>query len=314
MTSWRVGDIKVSQIVEMPVEPGELDGLIEEATPEAVRSVEWLYPDYANEAGQTLWSLHAYVVETPTHRVLVDACCGNHKNLPLIPNWGGLDTPFLERLAAAGYQPEDIDFVLATHLHLDHVGWNTVLDGDKWRPTFPNARYTYVRDEFEYHSGLREGVAATDDLAHAVVYQGANPDIHSQTRLVFAESIQPCVDAGLVDLVDANHEVTPGVRYTATPGHTTGHHSVTLESQGQVGLVTGDFIHHPIQIAHPAWSSRGDTDRALSAETRTGFLRAVAGSDMLVFGTHFSGRSAGRIVLDGDAYRFVPAVTPPAES
>ncbi|MGW4593405.1 MBL fold metallo-hydrolase [Amycolatopsis thermoflava] len=306
MNTWKVGDIKISQILEMPVEPGELDGLIEEATPEAVRAVDWLSPDYANDAGQTLWSLHAYVVETPAHRVLVDAGCGNHKNLPLIPNWGGLDNPFLERMEKAGYRPEDIDFVLATHLHLDHVGWNTTLVDGQWRPTFPNARYTFVEDEFDYHKGLAEGEPASDDLAHAVVYQGANPDIHSQTRLVFAESLQPCVDAGQVDLVPSGHVVTPGVRYTATPGHTKGHHSVRISSGEQAALITGDFIHHPIQIACPSWSSRGDADRELSARTRTDFLRSVSGTDLLVLGTHFSGPSAGHVVADGDTYRFRP--------
>lgn len=306
MSTWKVGDIKVSQILEMPVEPGELDGLIAEATPEAVRSIDGLRPDYANDAGQTLWSLHAYVVETPRHRVLVDAGCGNDKTVPLLPNWGGLQNPFLKRLAEAGYQPEDIDYVLATHMHLDHVGWSTVLVDGAWRPTFPNARYTYVNEEFEYHQGLAEGEAATSDLAHAVVYQGADPDIHSQTRLVFAESIQPCIDAGLVDLVPSDHQVTPGVRYVATPGHTTGHHSVRLESGDQTAVITGDFIHHPIQIARTAWSSRGDTDCEVSARTRTDFLRSVAGSDVLILGTHFSGPSGGHVVPDGDVYRFRP--------
>ncbi|MDL5156196.1 MBL fold metallo-hydrolase [Actinomycetospora termitidis] len=303
---WKLGDIVVSQILEMPVEPGELDGLIEEATPDAVNAIDWLHPHYANDAGQTLWSLHAFVVETPEARVLVDAGCGNHKNLPLIPNWGGLDNPFLERLAEAGYRPEDIDVVLATHLHLDHVGWNTVLDDGAWRPTFPNARYTYVREEFEYHRGLAEGESTTSDLSHAVVYEGANPDIHVQTRLVFAESIQPCLDAGLVDLVDSDHEVTPGVRYASTPGHTKAHHSVRLESGGEVGVVTGDFIHHPIQLARPAWSSRGDWDRELSARSRTAFLESVVDTPTLVLGTHFSGPAGGHVVPDGEAFRFAP--------
>lgn len=303
---WKIGDITVSQVLEMPVEPGELDGLIAQATPEAVREVDWLHPDYANDAGQTLWSLHSYVVETPTARILVDAGCGNHKTVPLLPAWGCLDNPFLERLEEAGYHPDDIDFVLITHLHLDHVGWNTVLVDGQWRPTFPNARYTFVEDEFDYHRGLAEGRSATEDVAHAVVYQGADPDIHSQTRLVFAESLQPCLDAGLVDLVPSDHHVVPGVRYSATPGHTAGHHSVRLESGGQVAVITGDFIHHPIQIARPAWSSRGDTDRELSARTRTEFLRSVSGTDTLILGTHFAGASGGHVVPDGDTYRFRP--------
>lgn len=305
--SWQIGDVKITQVNEIAVEVGELDGLIAEATPDAVKAVPWLYPDYANEHGQTLWSVHSFVVDTGSSVVLVDTACGNHKDLPLIPAWGGLDTPYLDRLADAGYKPEQIDYVAITHLHLDHVGWNTVLDGDRWVPTFPNARYTFVQDEFEYHKGLTEGGDVSDDLGHAVTYNGADPDIHRQTRLVFAQSIQPCVEAGLVDLVPVNHTICEGVRYTSTPGHTKSHHSLTIESKGETGFITGDFVHHPIQAAHPTWSSRGDWDRELSSARRQEFLASVADSDVLVFGTHFAGNSVGRIVSDGNAYQFVTA-------
>lgn len=304
--AWAVGGLRVSKVVEMDVEVGELDGLIAEATPEVVRGIDWLAPAYANEAGQLLWSVHSFVVDTGDHVVLVDTCCGNHKDLPLIPNWGQLDTPYLDRLAAAGYRPEQITHVLATHLHLDHVGWNTTLVGDRWVPTFPNARYTYVRDEFEYHRGLAEGSSTSEDLGHAVVYAGADPDIHVQTRLVFEQSVQPCIDAGLVDLVPLDHEVVPGVRYVSTPGHTKAHSSVALESQGHRAFVTGDFIHHPVQFADPTWSSRGDYDRADSARRRVRFVEEAADTDLLVLGTHFVEPSAGRVVPDGAGYRFVP--------
>lgn len=302
--TWHVGDSKITQINEFSVAVGELDGLIAEATPDAVKSIPWLYPDYATDEGQTLWSVHSFVIDTGSSVVLVDPACGNHKDLPLIPAWGGLDTPYLDRLAEAGYKPEQIDYVAITHLHLDHVGWNTVLDGDRWVPTFPNARYTFVEDEFEYHKGLTEGHSLTEDLGHAVTYNGANPDIHNQTRLVFEQSLQPCVDAGLVDLVPQNHTICDGVRYTATPGHTKSHSSLTVESNGETGFITGDFVHHPIQAARPTWSSRGDWDRELSSERRVEFMESVADTDVLVFGTHFAGHSAGRIRRDGDAFKF----------
>lgn len=305
--SWKIGDVKITQVREFSVEVGELDGLIAEATPEAVKDVTWLYPDYANDQGQTLWSVHSYVVDTGSAVVLVDTGCGNHKDLPLIPAWGGLNTGYLNRLAEAGYAPEQIDYVAVTHLHLDHVGWNTVLREGRWEPTFPNARYTFVRDEFEYHKELTEGSKITEDLEHAVEYAGADPDIHRQTRLVFAESIQPCIDGGLVDLVSEDHVICEGVRYTSTPGHTKSHASLTIESRGESGFITGDFIHHPIQAAHPSWSSRGDYDRGLSAARRQVFLESVADSDVIVFGTHFSGHSVGRIVRDGEVYKFVAA-------
>ncbi|WP_328939148.1 MBL fold metallo-hydrolase [Streptomyces tauricus] len=306
MRSWTVGDIKITQVVEMPVEIGVLDGLIEEATPEAVQQVPWLHPDHADAGGQLIWSLHSYVVDTGSEVIVVDTGCGNGKSAPLIPAWGNLDNPFLERLGEAGYTRDKVDVVLGTHLHLDHVGWNTVDEGGRWVPTFPNARYTYVEDEFNYHRGIADENDISSDLAGAVVYEGANPDIRNQTRLVFAQSLQPCIDAGLLDLVPTDHIVTEGVRYVSTPGHTKSHHSVMIESDGQCAFVTGDFIHHPCQIGQPGWRSHGDFDRALSAARRAEFVEANADSDLLVLGTHFAGTSGGRIVRDGDAYRLEP--------
>lgn len=307
MRSWSVGDIKVTQLVEFEVKLGELDGLIEQATPDAVASISWLQPDYANADGQLLWSVHSYIVDTGSTVVIVDTGCGNGKDLPLIPNWGGLDTPYLARLEEAGYTRDQVDVVLATHLHLDHVGWNTIEVDGQWVPTFPNARYTYIEDEFTYHRGIADENSISDDLAHAVVYAGADPDIHSQTRLVFAESLQPCIDANQVDLVPVNHVVTDGVRYVSTPGHTKFHHSVMIESGGQSAFITGDFIHHPVQIARPRWSSLGDYERAVSADHRTDFVENAADTDLLVLGTHFTGTSAGHIVRDGDSYQLTPA-------
>ncbi|MCW2829628.1 MAG: putative Beta-lactamase [Aeromicrobium sp.] len=305
MRSWKIGDATITQVLEFEVEAGVLDGLVEEATPEAVREIGWLAPHYANTAGQTLWSVHSYVVDTGSAVVVVDTCCGNGKSAPLIPAWGNLDTPFLDRFGEAGYVRDQVDFVLSTHLHLDHVGWNTIDDAGTWVPTFPQARYTYVEDEFAYHQGIAQDRDITPDLAGAVVYEGANPDIHAQTRLVFEESIQPCLDAGLVDLVPVDHVVTEGVRYVSTPGHTRSHHSVMVESRGERAFITGDFIHHPCQIARPGWRSHGDFDRALSAARRTAFVEANADTDLLVLGTHFTGSSAGRIVRDGDGFRLV---------
>ncbi|WP_091058653.1 MBL fold metallo-hydrolase [Klenkia brasiliensis] len=307
MRSWAVGDIRITQVLEMPVEVGVLDGLIAEATPEVVQGIGWLHPDYATAGGQTIWSLHSYVVDTGSAVVVVDTGCGNGKSAPLIPAWGKLDNPFLERLAEAGYTREQVDVVLCTHMHLDHVGWNTVDEGGRWVPTFPNARYVYVADEFAYHRGIAEEADISEDLAGAVVYEGANPDIHNQTRLVFAESIQPVVDAGLLDLVPADSVVTEGVRYVSTPGHTKSHHSVVVESLGERAFITGDFIHHPVQIAEPTWSSHGDFDRAQSAARRVEFVESAADTDLLVLGTHFAGSSAGRVVRDGGGYRFAPA-------
>ena len=305
MRTWKIGSVKVTQVVEFSVVASDLDGLVEEATPEAVAQIGWLHPDYANEHHQLEWSVHTYIVDTGSSVIVVDTGCGNGKSAPLMPAWSHLDTDFLERFAESGYSLDQVTHVLTTHLHLDHVGWNTRDQDGTWVPTFPNARYTYVADEFNYHQGIAEGAEITADLAGAKVYDGADPDIHQQTQLVFAESFQPCLDAGLVDLVPVDHQVTDEVRYYSTPGHTKSHHSVMIESGGERAFITGDFIHHPCQIARPDWKSHGDFDRAENAARRAEFMATYADTDLLVLGTHFTGTSAGRIVTDGDSYRLV---------
>ncbi|MCS7479170.1 MBL fold metallo-hydrolase [Umezawaea endophytica] len=312
MRTWHIGNFKITEVHELPIQVGLLDGLIAEATPEVVRGFDWMYPDYANEAGQTLWDIHSYVVDTGEQVVLVDAGCGNGKSYPMQPSFGGLDTRFLERLEEAGYGREDIDAVLCTHLHLDHVGWCSMRNGEgRWIPTFPNARLVLVRDEYERHTGLMtaseddgSGVAVDvgeDRIARAFLADATS--LSEQTKLIQEETFQPVIDAGLLELVPANAEVATGVRYVSTPGHTSAHHSVRLDSGGQSAFITGDFIHHPIQIARPGWSSQGDWDAEASAGNRRAFLESCAGTDLLVLGTHFTGAGAGYVVADGDGYR-----------
>lgn len=315
MHTWQIGRFAVTEVPEFPIEVGLLDGLIAEATPDVVLSIDWMRPDYANKAGQTLWDVHSYVVDTGEHRVLVDAGVGNGKDYPMQPIWTGMETPFLDRLAEAGYAPEDIDVVLLTHLHLDHVGWcaRKTADGD-WVPTFPNGRVVLVDAEYQRHlDQIAESPAESTPVVAdadgdevdliARAFHADTAALSEQTRLIQEQSFQPVIDAGLLELVSSGAEVVPGVRYVATPGHTSAHHSVRLESEGAAAFVTGDFIHHPMQIARPDWSSQGDWDRAASARNRREFLASAAGTDLLVLGTHFTGAGAGYIVEDGDGYR-----------
>lgn len=302
MKTWRIGEFKVTEVQEMPIAEGLLDGLIAEATPEVVRRIDWMQPDFANESGQTLWDIHCYVVDTGEQVILVDPGCGNGKSLPLQPSWSGLNTPFLERLEDAGYGRDDIDILLCTHLHLDHVGWFTMEDAEgRWIPTFPNARLVVVRDEWDHHTDL---MTSTDDEgSNAIVYTGSDPSVSRQTQLVWNETLKPIVDAGLLDLVPTDAEIVPGLRYQSTPGHTLGHHSIRLESEGDSAFITGDFIHHPIQIARPEWSSRGDWNADAAGRNRRLFFESSAGTDLLVLGTHFTGMGAGYIVEDGEGFR-----------
>jgi glyoxylase-like metal-dependent hydrolase (beta-lactamase superfamily II) len=313
--TWQVGGFKVSKVHELPFEVGLLDGLIAEATPDVVRGIDWMFPHYANDAGQTLWDIHSYVVDTGEHAILVDAGCGNGKSYPMQPALGDLDTKFLERLEEAGYGRDDIDIIMLTHLHLDHVGWCAMQDEGRWVPTFPNARLVLVRDEYERHLAQilpteEESPRASTDEEEEVdpidrAFRADATSLSEQTKLIQAQSFQPIIDAGLLELVPTDAVVVPGVRYQFTPGHTSAHHSVRLDSDGESAFVTGDFIHHPIQIARPEWSSQGDWDGKVSAQNRRAFYESCAGTDLLVLGTHFMGTSSGYVVEDGDGFRLV---------
>ena len=278
---WRIGEVTVSKIVELEVTGGSRF-ILPQATYEEILPIGWLQPHFADERGRLKMSIHALVVETPDRRIVVDTCLGNDKAGRRIPTWNNLQGTFLADLAAAGYPREAIDTVLCTHLHVDHVGWNTMLVDGKWVPTFPRARYLMGRVEFDHWRSQHE----RDDMA-----------------AIFADSVKPVHDAGLVDLVETDHRVSDEISLVPTIGHTPGHVSVLIRSQGEQALITGDFMHHPCQIARPHWSSAADSDPDEARETRERMLGELAGRPVLVIGTHFAGATAGHIVRDGDFYR-----------
>jgi glyoxylase-like metal-dependent hydrolase (beta-lactamase superfamily II) len=283
---WQIGNVTVTKIVELEVTGGSRF-ILPQATYEAVLPISWLQPHFADERGRLKMSIHALIVETPERRIIVDTCLGNDKEGRRIPSWNNLQGPFLADLAAAGFPREAIDTVLCTHLHVDHVGWNTMLvdgpNGTKtWVPTFPNARYLMSRIEFDHWREQRE----RGDMAS-----------------VFADSVAPIHEAGLADLVETDHHLCDEVSLLPTIGHTPGHVSVRITSRGEEALITGDFMHHPCQIARPNWSSAADSDPDEAHRTRERMLGELCDRPILVIGTHFAGATAGYIVRDGDTYR-----------
>lgn len=279
MLCWQVGDVRISQLVEITEVGGKLP-LLPQVKPEQLAEIPWLHPRFVAPGGALRMNIQMLVIETPSRRMVVDTCVGNDKTIAL-DAWAGLQLPFLEDLAAMGHPAESIDTVLCTHLHVDHVGWNTRRLNGRWQPTFERARYLMVETEYEHWRS-----------------QGDDP-----FGEVFSESVAPVFDAGQVDLVDPDHDVGDGVSLEPTPGHTPGHVSVHICSRGEEAVITGDLMHHPAQIARPDWATPFDTDSAQALATREAFLERYADRPVLILGTHFADPVGGRIVRDGETYR-----------
>jgi glyoxylase-like metal-dependent hydrolase (beta-lactamase superfamily II) len=277
---WQVGDVKITRVVELET-VSKATFVLPDATPENIQRETWLQPHFAEPGGRVRMSIHALVVESEDRRIVVDTCLGNDKRRAN-PPWNMLQTPFLADLEGAGFPRESITDVLCTHLHVDHVGWNTMLVAGRWLPTFPQARYLIGRVEWDHWS------KATDSF----------------TKDPIDDSVRPIVDAGLATLVEDTHRITNEVWLEPTPGHTPGHFSVRIASHGAEAVITGDLMHHPVQCAHPEWNCGFDSIPDQARATRRAFLERYADRPVLVFGTHFATPSAGHIVNDGSGWRF----------
>lgn len=233
---------------------------------------DWLVPGFYDPAANQLrTSIHSWLVRTPRHTVLIDACIGNHKPRPSIERFHMRNEPWLERLRAAGARPEDVDYVLCTHLHADHVGWNTRLEDGRWVPTFPNARYLCSRADFERWDERR-----SDFVPRPI------------NEFVFADSILPVLESGQMVLIDDGHAVDELLTVEAAPGHSPGHVKIRLRSRAGQALFSGDVIHHPIQLPYPRLCSVFDEDRERALETRLQLLAECADASILLLPTHFA--------------------------
>jgi glyoxylase-like metal-dependent hydrolase (beta-lactamase superfamily II) len=274
---WQIGDVTITRFVEIETSGGTAF-ILPQATPAAVRPIAWLRPQFADETGRLRMTINAFLVETPARRIIADAGVGNDKQNRAMRAWNGRKGPFLQDLAAAGCPPGAIDTAICTHLHVDHVGWNTVLSDGRWIPAFPNARYLLGRVEFDYWKDVREPSAAA----------------------VFDDSVRPVAAADLVDLIDPGHHVCSEFSVISTPGHSPGHFSIHVGSRGEEALFMGDVAHHPCQLVHLDWCSTADSDPKQAMRTRHDLFSRFAGTPARIMGGHFTG---GTIVRDGDAFR-----------
>jgi glyoxylase-like metal-dependent hydrolase (beta-lactamase superfamily II) len=279
--SWQIGEVKITRVVESELPVPQKYSFLKQATPEALREMPWLYPHFVTDDGAMVLSIHALLVEAPGLKLVVDTCIGNDKPR-MLTRKQALHTEFLKHIAEAGFARETVDAVVCTHLHVDHVGWNTMLDGGKWVPTFPNARYLIGKTEYEHWLKTPEG----------------------ETADILADSVTPIFEAGLAQTVEMDHRISPELRLVPTPGHTPGHVSVMIESKGEAAVITGDMLHHPCQFGRPDWLSGFDDDQPAANARRHTMFEQWADKPILVIGTHFAAPTAGHIRRDGASYRF----------
>ena len=283
----KVGSVEIGRVLDSYILGATMQGTFPEFNREAVRPHEdWLCPTHMDpETGHFKMPVHSWIFSVNGQNVLVDTCTGNHKTLPGMDEFQMLNTLYLDRLAEAGLRPDDIHYVLCTHLHVDHVGWNTRLVNGRWVPTFPNATYVFSRVEYE-----------------AAKAAGTNPNAPSFLKYVFEDSIYPVMEAGRAVLVDGIHELLDAITLRPAPGHSPGHVRIELRSQGSQGVFIGDMMHSPIQVPFWQWSSRLCWDQRMATDSRRDLLDYCASENVLLLPAHFEFPYVGRIRRDGGTF------------
>ena len=285
-TTFSRGDITVDRIVELEVPFADALSFLPGLQPDILEEHRsWLVPGALTPQGQLIFCFQSYVVHTPHHTILIDSCVGNHKNRTAFPAMHmKSDETYMRALASAGLTVDDIDFVLCTHLHFDHVGWNTRLEDGRWVPTFPNARYLFAQREYAHWT-----------------------EQHSKAPVAcIADSVLPIVEAKQAELVRSDHALDDHVRLLPTPGHTPDHFSVCLGRGRDDAIITGDVIHSPLQARYPELSMRADFDPKQAAVTRRGLLERCCDTDTLCCTAHFPTPSVGRIRPWDSGFRCEP--------
>jgi glyoxylase-like metal-dependent hydrolase (beta-lactamase superfamily II) len=281
---WKIGDITIDVIRERQATI-PIGGMFPGSNSDEViaANADWLKPHFVDDEGNMTLNIQCFVVRSQGKTIVIDTCVGN-RPVPGHETMSNLGAQFMVDFKAAGFDPDTVDIVMCTHLHFDHVGWNTILVDGKWVPTFPNARYLFGKLEYEHWDAGNPGSANT-----------------------FGDAVRPVFEAGLATLVAMDHRLSDEIWFEPTVGHTPGHMSIHLSSRGERAVITGDMMHHPIQISNGGvdWPMSADVDSPQAAKTRRSFRETHADQPVLVIGTHFAAPTAGHIKkVDGD-FRFV---------
>ena len=276
----KIGDVEVWRILEIHEPFLTPEELYPTAGPDVAAIMESYVPGcLCRHSGQLILPIQGFLLKTAAHVILVDSCVGNDKTVPRTPNWHQRSgNRFESSLKAAGVNFDDIDFVLCTHLHTDHVGWNTQRVDGRWVPTFPKARYLMPTADEEFHR------------------QGGGD--------MYLESVLPVVEAGQAELVQAGHMLGDHVSLIPTPGHTPGHVSILVKSGSHAAVITGDALHSTAQCWHPEWHFKYDADAEMAVTSRIQLLERASESNCIVLGSHFALPSVGRVKPEGQAFRW----------
>jgi glyoxylase-like metal-dependent hydrolase (beta-lactamase superfamily II) len=289
-----IGDVRVTRVLESatPSQPPEqlFAGVpAEELRAELARAAHWLAPHhYVPTLNGLVITIQFFIVQAADAVILIDTGIGNGKTRA-VPGMDRLNTPTLEWLSAAGAAPAQVTHVLHTHLHVDHVGWNTVWRDGAWMPTFPNARTLIPRGEFMHWNGL---------------YESGDTGVNLGS---FADSVLPVVAAGGVELIDDGFELAGCLTAEAAPGHAPGMFSYRLRSRGAEALFAGDALHSPIQIANPHWNDAYCSDPAAAAASRRLVLERAAERQAVLIPFHFGAPYAALVTRNGDGFAYAPS-------
>lgn len=283
--TWQIGHIEISAIQELTDAGNVIQEIIPQATNAAVRKTTGMTPHFADKSGNLFAVVQSFLVRSKGKNILIDTGNGNGKTRTDMPAWGNLKTNFLSRLRMCKVLPEEIDMVINTHFHFDHVGWNTKRESGRWIPTFPNAEYLFPKEEYNYWINNPQN-EILDDLRG------------------IQDSIQPIIKSGLGKIVSSDFKLNNEISFVSSPGHTPGHICIKMNSNGQTAMIGGDLIYHPCQVKHVNWTAESDHDKQLAIKTRKKIFAQIVNTETLFFGAHIPAPVAGYIRSDSGSLYF----------